>query len=83
MRLSYIVREHTDDWPNGKPNSTPSLSGSSALMIVVSSAMVLSPLQLQGVVFGRSDDKVARGMVSQPYKTKPGSQITDTLQARA
>lgn len=31
--------------------------------------MVLSPLQLRGVVSGSSEDKVVRGMLSQPYKT--------------
>ena len=38
-------------------------------MIVVSSAMVRSPLQLQSVVFGSPEDKVVPGIVSQPYET--------------
>ena len=48
------VRKQTDNGPIGKPNSTPSSFGSSALIIAVSSAMVLSLLQLQGVVLGRA-----------------------------
>ena len=56
--------------PVGKANSIPNSLGSSAVMISVSSAMVLSPFHCQGALLGSSGDN-----------RRDGGQITSALKA--